>query len=52
MQGYWPRFHVIIQTYKLFISEYFHGMRIINMLKALDPYLQRKVIQDHKPATL
>ena len=25
MNGDWPRFHAIIQTYKLFISEYFHG---------------------------
>ena len=24
MNGDWPRFHAIIRTYKLFISEYFH----------------------------
>ena len=48
----WPRFNAIIQTYKLFISEYFHGTLLINMLKALDPHLQRKVIKDPKSATL
>ena len=52
MNGDWPRFHAIIQTYKLFISEYLHGTLLINMLKALDHYLQRKVIKELKPATL
>ena len=52
MNGYWPRFDAIIQTYKLFISGHFNDTLLINMLKALDPYLQRKVIKEPKPATL
>ena len=52
MNGDWPRFNAIIQTYMLFISEYFHGTFLINMLKALKPYLQRKVIKEPKSATL
>ena len=52
MNGDWPQFQATIQTYKLFISEYFHGTLLINMLKALDPHLQRKVIKEPKPATL
>ena len=52
MIGDWLGFHAIIQTYKLFISEYFHDTLLINMLKALYPYLQRKAINEPKPATL
>ena len=52
MHGDWPQFHAIILTYKLFISAYFHGTPLINTLKALDHYLQRKVIKESKPATL
>ena len=52
MNGGWPRFHAIVQTYKLFISEYFHGTLLINMLKALHPYLQRNVIKEPKSAAL
>ena len=48
MNGYYPRFDAIIQTYKLFISEYFHGTLLINMLKSMDPYLQQKVIKKPK----
>ena len=52
MDGDWPRFHAIIHTHKLLISECFHGTLLINMLKALDHYLQRKVNKEPKPATL
>ena len=51
MNGDW-RFHTIIQTDKFFISEYFHGTLLINMLEALDSYLQRKVITEPKAAAL
>ena len=43
MNGDWPGFHATTQTYELFVSECFHGTLFINMLKALDPYFQRKV---------
>ena len=52
MNGDWPRLQAVIQTYKLFLSEYFHGMLLIHMLKALDQDLQQKVIKEPKPATL
>ena len=52
MDGDYPQFHATIQTYKLFISGYFHGTLLIKMLKALDPYLQRKVIKKPRFAAL
>ena len=52
MSGICHRFHAIIHTYKLFISDYFHGTLIINMLKSMNPYLQRNVIKEPKPDTL
>ena len=52
MTGDCPRFHAIIQTSKLFISEDFHGTIVINILKARNHYFQRKVIKEPKPATL
>ena len=52
MHGDWPRFHAFVQTYKMFISEYFHGGLLINMLKALGNYLPRNVIKDPNPTTI
>ena len=52
MQGDWPRFHAIVQTYRLFIPKEFHPSLMLHMIKALDPYLQRKVIKEPRPKDL
>ena len=52
MEGDWPRFHSRVQKYRLFIDESFHPTLMLNLVKALDPYLQRKVLKDPKPTTL
>ena len=52
MGGDWPRFHAIVQTYRLFIPKDFHHALMLHMIKALDPYLQRKVIKEPRPKDL
>jgi hypothetical protein len=41
MNGDWPRFHAIVQTYRLFIDKEYHHALMLHMIKGLDPYLQR-----------
>ena len=52
MNGDWPRFHSIVQTYRMFTPSEFHITLMLNMIKALDPYLQRKVAKEPKPRDL
>jgi hypothetical protein len=46
MNGDWPRFHAIVQTYRLFIPKDMHYTLMVHMIKGLDEYLQRKVMKE------
>ncbi|MGV0952579.1 MAG: hypothetical protein ACOYB3_18135, partial [Azonexus sp.] len=52
MNGDWPRLHSIVQTYRMFTPKEAEYTLMLNLIAALDPYIQRKVIKDPKPNTL
>ena len=52
MRGDWPRFHAIVQTYRMFLDASLQPALMVNMIKALDPYLQRKVVKPPMQTTL
>ena len=52
MRGDWPGFHSGVQAYKLCLDSSLHPALMVNMIKALDPYLRRKVIKEPRPTSL
>ena len=45
MRGDWPGFHSVVQACKLCLYPSIHPALMVNMIKALDPYLRRKVVK-------
>ena len=52
MRGDWPGFHSVVQAYKLCLDPSLHPALMVNMIKALDPYLRRKVVKEPRPTSL
>ena len=46
MRGDWHGFHSVVQEYKLCLDPSLHPALIVNMIKALDPYLRRNVVKE------
>jgi len=51
MQGDWPGYHSVVQAYKLCLDSSLHPALMVNVIKALDPYLRRKVIKEPRPTS-
>ena len=52
VRGDWPGFHSVVQAYKLCLDSSLHPALMVNMIRALDPYMQRKVIKEPRPTSL
>ena len=52
MRGDWPGFHSVVQAYKLCLDSSLHPALMVNMIKALDHYLRRKVIKYPRATSL
>ena len=50
MSGNWSGFHSVVQAFQLCRDPFFYSAIMIDMIKALDIYLRRKVIKDPRPA--
>ena len=52
MRGDWPGFHSVVQAFKLCHEPSLHPALMVNMIKALDSYLRRKVVKEPRPTSL
>ena len=52
MRGDRPGFHSVVPAYKLRLHPSLHPALMVNMIKALDPCLRRKVIKELRPTSL
>ena len=52
MNGDWPRFHSIVQTYRMLIPHELHNALMVNMIAGMNSYMQRKVCKEPKPTDL
>ena len=52
MRDDWPGFHSVVQAYKLCLDSSLHPALMVNMIKALYPYLRRNVNKEPRPTSL